>query len=415
MIISNPYLKKTTIIFLLTILYSFASAQGVAKKINRIIADSSSKKMNMDAIYNRPFLTVNKMPIAIGGYIEANTTYTSTNGVSEGFDFQMRRLTLFFSSTITQKIKFLSELEFENGTQEINIESAVMDVEFMPLLVFRGGIILNPIGAYNQNHDGPRWDFIDRPIAMTEIIPSTLSNVGFGLYGRQYLNNWTLGYECYATNGFDDKLILNELNHSSFHEAKENASKFEKSNSGLPMLTSKIAIKNRNIGELGLSYLTSVYNKWNKDGLKIDEKRSASLMAIDFNSSIWKNRITITGEVVKALIDLPTNYVETYGSKQFGGYCDVIGTVYKHKMFGWSNAKLNVGLRFDYADYNQNKFKTTGDKIYDEVVGITPSLSFRPTGTTVMRFNYKRLLTQDIVGNDPSKTGTIQFGISTYF
>ncbi len=88
----------------------------------------------------------------------------------------MRRMTLFFSSTIGKKIKFLSELELEDGTKEINLEYAAMDIEFHPLVNLRGGIIMNPIGGFNQNHDGPRWDFIDRPISATTIIPSTLSN-----------------------------------------------------------------------------------------------------------------------------------------------------------------------------------------------------------------------------------------------
>lgn len=68
---------------------------------------------------------------------------------------------------------------------------------------------MNPIGAFNQNHDGPRWDFIDRPISATTIIPSTLSNVGFGFYGKHFTPNLTIGYEAYLTNGFDDNIVSN--------------------------------------------------------------------------------------------------------------------------------------------------------------------------------------------------------------
>jgi len=63
----------------------------------------------------------------------------------------MRRLTLFVSSSISKRIKFLTEIEFEDGTKEINIEFASVDFEFAPLLNFRGGIVMNPIGAFNQN------------------------------------------------------------------------------------------------------------------------------------------------------------------------------------------------------------------------------------------------------------------------
>src|SRR5687768_12156735 len=101
-------------------------------------ADTLKPKLSMDAVYNRPFLKIEKLPIAIGGYLEANTQYSSTDGVSDGFSFQARRLTLFFSSTIAKKLKFLSELEFEDGGKEINIEFAALDMEFHPLLNLRG-------------------------------------------------------------------------------------------------------------------------------------------------------------------------------------------------------------------------------------------------------------------------------------
>ena len=51
-------------------------------------------------------------------------------------------------------------------------------------------MIVNPIGAFNQNHDGPKWEFTDRPIAATQMLPATWSNAGFGLYGKYYKNEW---------------------------------------------------------------------------------------------------------------------------------------------------------------------------------------------------------------------------------
>ncbi len=386
-----------------------------AKFIQRVPADTSKQKLNMDAVYNRPFLTAGKLPIAIGGYLEANTQYASTDGVSDGFSFQARRFTLFFSSTIAKKIKFLSELEFEDGTKEINIEFAAMDIEFHPLLNLRGGIIMNPIGAFNQNHDGPRWDFIDRPISATTIIPSTLSNAGFGLHGKYFANNWIVGYETYLTNGFDDKIISNTDGRTSLAAGKKNPERFEESNSGLPMFTGKIAVRNRRIGELGFSYMTSVYNKWKDDGVIIDSKRSVSVIAVDFNTSVLNDRLTFTGEIAKVLADIPETYTQQYGSQQIGGYIDIIGTVLKRKMIGWENAKLNLGFRLEYADYNQEKFKETGKKIGDEIWAIVPSIAFRLVGTTVLRFNYRFEQYSDLFNNPHANIGVIQFGFSTYF
>ncbi len=70
---------------LLLILFCLAGYSQKDTLIKRIPADSSKQKLNMDAIYNRPFLTTGKLPVAVGGYLEANTQYASTNGVSDGF------------------------------------------------------------------------------------------------------------------------------------------------------------------------------------------------------------------------------------------------------------------------------------------------------------------------------------------
>src|SRR6218665_2729922 len=276
---------KYLIVFFICACAGLHAQTDSTKFIKRLPVDSTRKSLNMDAVYNRPFLSAGKLPVAIGGYLEANTQYAVTDGVSDGFSFQFRRLTLFVSSTITRKIKFLSEIEFEDGTKEINIEFAAIDVEFHPLLNLRGGIVMNPIGAFNQNHDGPRWDFIDRPISATTILPATLSNAGFGFHGKYFLHHWVLGYETYLTNGFDDRIISNSSNRTSLAAGKLNPERFEESNSGLPMFTGKLALRHRKVGELGLSYMKGVYNKFQDDGLVLDERRNATAMAVDFSTS----------------------------------------------------------------------------------------------------------------------------------
>ena len=136
--------RLSLLLFLLSFVFT-ATAQTDSSFIQRIPADTSTEKLSMDAVYDRPFLTAGKFPVALGGYLEANTEYAATDGVSDGLSFQFRRMSLFLSSTIGQRIKFLAELEFEDGTKEINLEYASLDVEFHPLLNLRGGIILNPV------------------------------------------------------------------------------------------------------------------------------------------------------------------------------------------------------------------------------------------------------------------------------
>ena len=273
-----------------------AVAQIDPSLLKRISKDTTKQTMNMDAVYNRPFVAVGKLPVSLGGYAEVNWQHIGTDGVSEGHQFQMRRMTLFVASTISKKIKFLSEIELEEGGKEIAVEFASVDVEFHPLLNLRGGIVLNPIGAFNQNHDGPKWEFTDRPISATQMLPATWSNAGFGFYGKQYSKDWMFGYEAYLTGNFDNSIIDNAENKTFLPVAKNNSELFEEINSGLPLLTAKVAVKNNKIGELGLSYMGGVYNKFQDDGLQLDEKRRVDVFAIDFNSTIDKIKTFISGQ-----------------------------------------------------------------------------------------------------------------------
>src|SRR5690606_2731771 len=150
-------------------------------------------------------------------------------------------------------------------------------------------------------------------------------------------------------------------------------------------------------------------------GIVLDSKRSVSIVAVDFNTSLFKDRLNINGEFAKVFVDVPQTYTQQYGTQQFGGYVDIIATILKRNMLGWENAKLNLGVRLEYADYNQGKFTQTNQNIGDHLWAIVPTIAFRPAGTTVIRFNYRYPQHTDFIGNTPSQTDVIQFGISSYF
>jgi hypothetical protein len=376
--------------------------------------EANDSTMNVEANYKRPFLTSSRSPLALGGYIEANTLYSGTDGVEEGFSFQFRRLTLFASSKISEYIRFLTEIEFEDGTKEINIEYAAVDLMLHPLANLRGGIVLNPIGAFNQKHDGPQWDFVDRPIEATELLGATLSNVGVGLYGKAFRSDLAFSYELYLTNGFDDRVIDNGLSRTSLAEGKLNPEKFEESPSGIPLFTGKLAVRHRKVGEVAVSYMTGVYNTWKSDGVVIDEKRSVSVLALDVNASLTSTT-DIRGEVATVNVDVPQTYSQQFGRRQLGGYFDIIQTLYEGKILVFDNAKVSLGLRGEYVDFNIGTFDETGGNIADDVTAFTVAASLRPSAETVIKMNYRYLIEQDLLGNPPSHTSLLQFGIATYF
>lgn len=406
---------KQYVLFILLSVVSQSTFAQIDSTLFKRKPKSDSSKMNIDAVYNRPFLQVGRTPLGIGGYAELNTNYGMTDGVSEGMSFQMRRMTLFLGGSLHPKIKFMSEIEFEDGTKEINIEFAAIDFQFDNIFNFRGGVVVNPIGAFNQNHDGPKWEFIDRPISATELLPATFSNVGMGIYGKKYTRQWVFAYETYLTNGFDDSIIDNDFSRTSLSAAKANRDRFEESSNGKPLLTGKVAIRNRKIGELGLSYMGGIYNKFQDDGFILAPKRALNVFAVDFTSVLKKTKTAFTAEWAWINVDLPNNYAVQYGNKQNGGFLDIVQPVFKKPLMGFPNSSFYVSCRLEKVDWNNGKLTETSSKIYDETISIMPALSWRPIPSTVVRLNYRHQKQWDLLGNPPANIGSIQFGLSSYF
>lgn len=400
-----------------SLLLFLASIPAVARAQNDTTStlQGDSLRMNVDAIYGRPLTTSGFANVALGGYVEANTRYAATDGITEGLSFQLPRLTLFVASEISRRVRFLTEIELEEGGREVNIEFASLDIEFHPLFILRGGIVLNPIGAFNQNHDGPRWDFVDRPIASTTIIPSTWSNAGFGLYGKTTAGEWAWAYEAYLTNGFDASIIDNPEGRTWLPAAKANTERFTESPNGVPLVTVKSAVRHSRLGEIGLSWMGGVYNRFQEDGLDLDQRRRVDLIAVDITTQAGQRGPTLTGEWVWNMVDVPATYTRQYGSRQQGGFLDVVQPVLHRSLLGWEEAVVELAVRGEYVDYNVGSFIETGGDIADDLWAVTFGAAVRPEAGMVLRANYGYRWQRDLLGNPAAKTATITFGLSAYF
>ncbi len=419
---------QISFILLLSSQYSFSQVDSSLLK-PKTNADTTKKKPARDVLFDRPFLKLGKLPVSIGGYFEANYQYVGTSGITLGHQFQFRRFSLFTASSIAPHIKFLSEIEYENDPMgeateakngsEFGLEYAAIDIEFNQMLTLRGGLILNPIGAFNQNHDGPKYEFTDRPIAMTQLLPDTWNNPGFGIYGKQFKNQWMFGYELYLTGGFDDSIIDNSLGKTYLPGAKSNLSRLSASASGQPLVTAKLSLAREVGGELGISYMGGVYNTWQVEGAVVDDKRNVRVFDINYSNTLPKTKTNIIFEWAWVLVDLPPNYTPQYAHKQYGGFIDIVQPIYRGRLFDWKDASLNFALRSEYVTWNADKFTSTGLRQYNDTKSLMPAISFRPSSQTVLRINYRFQTTRDITGNtigaNLGTTKGISFGISSYF
>jgi hypothetical protein len=362
-------------------------------------------------IYDRPFIG-SLSSTSLGGYLEGNTNYFVEDGVSEGFSMELRRFNIFLFASVSPRVRFLSELEFEHGTEEIALETALLDVTVRPELVLRGGIILPPLGYFNQNHDAPKWDFVERPLVSTDIIPSTLSEVGVGAYGRTVAGGVIFSYDAYLTNGLGDGVVNNELGRTDIASGKSEE-QFGEDNNGSPALSGRIAARRPGLGELGLSHYWGHYNAFQVEGVEVDDRRTVSISAVDLGFELAG--ATLRGEAALARVEVPAGLAEVFGDSQWGAHLDLVVPLWRPSIEGYDNAVLALSLRGEHVDYNRGTFTSTGRSIGDEVTAVVSGLAFRPTPGSVLRANYRFHWIRDFAGNPRAHLAGFQLGVATYF
>lgn len=364
------------------------------------------------SIYQRPFIAAAGRT-AVGGYIEANAMYGREDGIGPGLSMEMRRFNIFLFSALGSRLRFISELEFERGTETIGLETALIDFRLSTALVLRGGILLPPIGAFNLNHDGPRWEFIDRPLVSTEIIPSTLSEVGFGVNGRVAPAGLTLTYDAYLTNGLGDGIVLNGTGRTNLASGKR-PERFGGDDNGVPALSGRVALRSSTLGEAGLSYYGTTYNMFRVDGVAVDARRGLSLAALDLSTELPRG-ITLRGEAALARIELPPSLADVNGARQWGVHVDLVAPVWRPERGVLRGSVLSLSTRLEHIDLNVGRFDATAQLIGDDRSAIVLGVSLRPTAGTLFKMNYRREWAHDLLRNAAARSAALQFGLASYF
>ncbi len=374
-------------------------------------AADTTRRPVQDGIFDRP-VVVSLDRTAIGGYAEANTNYAREEGMGEGFTMELRRFNIFLFSSIGSRLRFISELEFERGTEEIALETALIDFTVTPSFVVRAGILLPPVGAFNVNHDSPRWNFVDRPLVSTEIIPATLSEVGFGVHGRLAPRGFGLTYDLYATNGLGDGVILNPSGRTRLGDGKREE-QFGEDNNGSPAISGRVAAQHAVLGELGASFYTAIYNSFRAEGEDVDDAHRVRLYALDASTQLGP--VALRGEAAYAAIDIPADLRELFGHRQFGWHLDASLPLRTPRMRGLPDAALSADVRLESVDYNIGRFSSTGGNIGDDATAVVLGVAFRPVHGTVFKANFRRQWAHDLLDNDATRLGAFQFGFATYF
>jgi hypothetical protein len=145
--------------------------------------------------------------LTIGGYGDFQFRSSAISERADGGGtptFQNTRFVLGIAAVLAEKqnIVFNSELEYEFGSREIDVEQAFVEWKLRPEFALRGGIIVPAIGRFNTYHDSNLNLTTIRPLINQFIVPTAYRDTGLGVRGRFKLpRRMKLTYEFNVVNG----------------------------------------------------------------------------------------------------------------------------------------------------------------------------------------------------------------------
>jgi hypothetical protein len=353
-------------------------------------------------VYDKPFVANLFGKTALGGYMEAVWKFERVQGVTEKITFEARRFNIFLHSVISDRARFFAELEFEHGTEEIAVEFAALDFEIHPSLIFRGGILLSPLGKFNLTHDSPQNEFTDRPLVSTQIIPTALSEAGMGFLGSfSPASSSRITYEVYGVNGFNDNVVLA----SEGTRIRAGRGKVGEDNNQNPSFVGRAAFSPLLEVQVGASLHTGVYNSHSADDLTIDEKRHLTIASFDWEYN--GDYVDFLGEYALASIDVPQSLRGLYAQRQQGVYSQVN---YRFGRGWFGTLPLSywtAAVRYEVVDFDRD---LEGDAHQRLSLGI----NFRPTSDTVFKLDYHYDWVRSRV-NVVEQSAGVNFSVASYF
>ncbi len=334
----------------------------------------------------------------LGGYADIHLRYERVDGLVDQLSFVPERFNFFTFTPVGDRVRITSELEIEEAGEEIKLELGTIDFEIDPAFTFRAGILLAPLGRFNVEHDSPQNAFTDRPLAVTEIIPSTLSEVGMGFYGAVHPTAGSqVTYEIYAVNGLSE--VVAQDAQTRISAGKDN---FEDNNPS-PSVTGRVGISPVPGLELGLSGHFGPYNAYKLGGERVEKTRTLGLYALDLR--VDRGRFSWQTELAWASIDVPPEAGGLYASSQWGAYTQLVVRFLRDTLLPGSS--FAAGLRYGFVDFDT-------DSDGDQVHRVTAGLNFRPVEETVFKLDYQRTISEDPLAN-VEHSAAILFSVASYF
>lgn len=204
--------------------------------------------------------------VALGGYGDFQFRTDSLNERNDGggtSTFQSTRFVLGLAAVLSQRqnIVFNSEIEYEFGAREVDVEQAFIDWRMLPEFSFRAGIYPPSLGHFNTYHDSNLNLTTLRPFINQFIINTAYRDAGIGTRGTFKLPaGMRMSYEYNLLNGMQN--LDDDGEPTPFSRLVGQSSASEPTTIAFQAITNRKAQSGR-IGFspiLGLEFGASIYN-----------------------------------------------------------------------------------------------------------------------------------------------------------
>jgi len=357
---------------------------------------TTSRSEMPGSVTEKPHLTSLGQGAVLGGYIDMEFEVTE-----DGSTFDQHRFVPFITGHVSERVTVSAEIEFEHGGNpdtdgEVKLEYAIMDFEMSEGFQFRGGVLLSPLGSFNLLHDSPLNDLTARPVVSRQLIPSTLSESGMGLFGTFYPGEESvLSYQAYFVNGFDEGIIDTKTGEARLR-VREGRGSQKKDNNKDKSVVARVGYSPTLGANVGISMHTGKYDDAGHHNLTIT--------ALDAKWSLGALELQGEAAWVKAGVDRAQ--FATMAEKQAGLY----GQVNFHLLHDavMQGSVFTLVARGDWVDFDT-------DLDGDQEEGFTLGLNFRPTEETVFKADYNWTWTTPVAGEKSDAANRFFFSFATYF
>jgi len=341
-----------------------------------------------------------------GGYGDVHANFEE-NGNSM---FDIHRLVMYVGYDFADWIVLSTEIEVEHAFVaeedaggEISVEQVYVDFLLSDAVNVRAGRVLAPIGIINQNHEPTLFFGVERPSLDKNIIPSTWSLDGIGIFGAPFA--W-LNYQAYVVGGLD----------GSQFRASDGVRKGRiKERSGLndPAVTGRIDVyPSEDIDlRLGVSgYYGGTDNVNEGGGNGVDNTFTLYSADFQYNVSRFRFRGVVAHGENSDAADLETVHSNQPGEEIFGWYLEGGVSVMPDT---WKEGKLAEADIIPFVRYEEydTHYKVPSNVAKDESrdrTEITVGVNFPMTQQFVLKADYQFRYSE--AANDPNNAFNLGMG-----